>query len=75
MIERATESHLNYTDSDGNSFALVYMPYQKGNRACQGCAFITGNSAACRAAKSCTPTNGNGNRLVGAGYAWERICV
>jgi hypothetical protein len=66
-------SHLTYTDKDGNDYKLVFEPYVKGGTACRGCAFKFGNSSACRSAKSCTPTDGNGVRLVGAGYLWKKV--
>jgi hypothetical protein len=66
-------NHLNYTDKDNNNFVLVFHPYVKGNSACAGCAFKFANSSACQAAKTCTPKDNDGNRLVSAGYVWKLV--
>jgi hypothetical protein len=63
-------SHLTYTDQDGNEYELVYHPYVPNTNACDGCAFVFGNSLACCKAKSCTPRDTRG-RLVTAGFVWK----
>lgn len=61
---------MNYTDADGNKYELVYHPYQKGTRACAGCAGIIGNSSRCKRFPTCTP-DVDGKRL--HGYVWKQI--
>jgi hypothetical protein len=62
---------MKYTDSDDNDYELrpETEPYQKGDRACKGCAFLFGNSRACREAPTCTP-EGKPREMYGVMFRW-----
>jgi len=64
------EEYRKYTDYDDNEYELQPHESKKGDRACIGCAFIFGNSEACRMAKSCTPEDKYRNRLLKGRYVW-----
>ena len=66
-----------YTDGAGNVFKLLPQPvYQKGDRACVGCAFPIGNGSECRAKlATCTPKDGyggNARSLVKGPHVWVK---
>ena len=60
-----------YTDEDGNDYELraEVVPYKKGDRCWKGCAFVFGNSTACRKAPTCTPEH-KPRRLYGTSLRW-----